>query len=374
MKLCKLFAWALVAITVAEVPAQAAWNNVFQPTCFGRSRTSGYSSGYYYAPSYSNYTPSYYYSPPAVAVAQYAPATPTCSTCQSSPAPVVAQAPPPANDCQQCTTKYVQRSYYQPVTTYESRSYYEPVTTYQSSTYYEPVSSYQTSYYYDPCSCGYKAQCQQVTSYVARQQCCPVQSWVQRCTQVPVTSYKQMYYLEPQTTCCSTTIGAPIPQQQQQQPCTGPGCAPSGPSGPTIQQNPTVAPPSGPSGPASGTSYYPGGLTSNTAPKADPIATGTNAWRPAVNLTSVTPEPKAEPAVNGQVVRTDRTPTANTQILFVNATTGARHSATTNDAGRFQVALGAGNYHVFMTTSSGSAAYHSLVNVDRTRDVNLVNQ
>lgn len=361
MKFCKLIAWALVAVAAAEVPAQAAWNNVFQPTCFGRGTRSnyysGYYSGYYAAPSYSYYTPSYYYAAPTVA--QYAPA---CNTCQS--APVVAAAAP-ANDCQQCTTKYVQRSYYQAVTTYESRSYYEPVTTYQTITHYEPVTSYQTSYYYDPCTCGYKAQCQQVTQYVARQQCCPVQSWVQRCTQVPVTSYKQMYYLEPQTTCCSTTIGAPIPQPT---PCTGPGCAPA--SAPTIQQTPTVPAPA-PAGPTTGTSsYYPTNLTSNTNP------TGTNAWRPALQSPPVpqqVPQQKLD-EVKGQVTRTDRTPTANTQVLFVNAATGARHSATTNDAGRFNVALGSGNYHVFMTTSSGAAAYHSMVNVNPSRDVNLVNQ
>src|SRR5262249_46578058 len=112
--------------------------------------------------------------------------------------------------------------------------------------------------------------------------------------------------------------------------------------------------------------------TSNTNP------TGTNAWRPAAQAPAAQapaalPQPKVDD-VKGQITRTDRTPTANTQVLFVNAATGVRHSATTNTAGRFNVALASGNYHVFMTTSSGAAAYHSLVNVDPSRDVNLVNQ
>ena len=59
--------------------------------------------------------------------------------------------------CQpQCTTQYVQRSYYQPVTTYQQRTYYEPVTTYRTSYYYEPVTSYHYSCYYDPCTCHYQ--------------------------------------------------------------------------------------------------------------------------------------------------------------------------------------------------------------------------
>src|SRR5205085_2627345 len=89
-------------------PAKAAWCNVFQVCC--------HSCGHR-------------------AVSNYAP-DPCCNPC------------PPV-----CTTRYVQRCYYQPVTSYETRSYYEPVTTYRTSYSYEPVTSYRYSCYYDPRTC-----------------------------------------------------------------------------------------------------------------------------------------------------------------------------------------------------------------------------
>jgi hypothetical protein len=55
-----------------------------------------------------------------------------CWNCQNK---TTANAPP-QECCQpqpQCTTRYVQRCYYQPVTTYTQRTYYEPVTTYRTS-------------------------------------------------------------------------------------------------------------------------------------------------------------------------------------------------------------------------------------------------
>src|SRR5688572_16918063 len=181
--------WALT-----EAPAQAAWNNVFQPTLFGRLRKT--TTSHYVAPAVA-------YASPVVA------ATPVCNNCQ----------PAPQN---QCSTSYSQRCYYQPVTTYETKSYYEPVTTYETKSYYEPVTSYRYSCYYDPCTCTTKQVATPVTSYQLRQQSCPVQSWVQRCVQVPVTSYQKACYWQPQTTCCTTTQGALIPingaAPMQQQP------------------------------------------------------------------------------------------------------------------------------------------------------------
>src|ERR1700689_4096043 len=87
-------ALALAGVSgLAATPVQAAWDNVFQPACNTcRPKTSNY----YAPPVVAGYQPAY--------VAQYA------------PPPVVANAPP-ASDCQSCTTRYVQRSYYQPVTT-----------------------------------------------------------------------------------------------------------------------------------------------------------------------------------------------------------------------------------------------------------------
>lgn len=181
-----------LAILAAEArPAQAAWNNVFQVCCDNcRSHTSS----------------SYYGAPDAC-----------CNPC------------PPV-----CTTRYVQRCYYQPVTCYQSRTYYEPVTTYRTSYYYEPVTSYRYTCHYDPCTCSYQQVACPVTSYRMRSQCCPVQSWVQRCCQVPVTSYRASYYWEPVTTCCSTAPACPPA-------ASAPYAAPTTPA-PAVSEQRTPAP------------------------------------------------------------------------------------------------------------------------------------
>src|SRR5438309_2121563 len=68
-----------------------------------------------------------------------------CASCGGQASVAMASpidcAPPCAPPCPQqvCTTRYIQRSYYQPVTSYRYVSYYEPVTSYRTSYYYEPV-------------------------------------------------------------------------------------------------------------------------------------------------------------------------------------------------------------------------------------------
>jgi hypothetical protein len=104
----------------------------------------------------------------------------------------------------------VQRCYYQPITTYETRTYYEPVTTYRTSYYWEPVTTYRYTSYFDPCCCCFRQQACPTTCYRLRSQCCPVQSVVARCCTVPVQSQRLVTYYEPVTTCCQTTIGAPV--------------------------------------------------------------------------------------------------------------------------------------------------------------------
>ncbi len=148
---CALALWGAGAL-----PAQAAWNNVFQVSCYPHGQQSA-----------SYYTP---------------------DPCNPCPQPV-------------CCTRYVQRCYYQPVTCYQTRTYYEPVTTYRTSYYYEPVTSYSYSYYYDPCTCTCRQVACPTTCYQLRSQCCPVQSWVQRCCRVPVTTYQTYSRWEPETTC-----------------------------------------------------------------------------------------------------------------------------------------------------------------------------
>src|SRR3954466_9146478 len=94
------FVWgcALAALLATGGPARAAWNNVFQ-VC--------------------------------------------CSSC-GTPAPVVAAYPadprPQPRPQTSCTTRYVQKCYYQPVLSYRTSTYYEPVTSYRTSYYYEPVT------------------------------------------------------------------------------------------------------------------------------------------------------------------------------------------------------------------------------------------
>src|SRR5438552_3256194 len=129
-----LWGCAIVLLAVEAVPVQAAWDNVFQVSCFHRNRTT---TAYYVAP--------------APTTAYYAAPTTCC-------------APQP------CCPQYVQRSYYQPVQTYETRSYLEPVTTYKTSYYYEPVTSYRYSNYYDPSTCSVQQVAVPTTCYQMKAQ------------------------------------------------------------------------------------------------------------------------------------------------------------------------------------------------------------
>lgn len=380
-----LSAMALLASDVA--PASAAWNNVFQPTLFFRRR-----------PTTSNYVavPAVVYSSPVAVVAQ---ASPVCNTC--APTPVVAQASPcptcPTGGCptacpptQSCTTNYVQRCYYQPVTTYQQQTYYEPVTTTQTSYYYEPVTSYRYSCYYDACSCSYQQVAVPTTSYQLRAQSCPVQSWVQRCAQVPVTTYQKSCYMQPQTTCCQTTAAAPVPVVAAAPAAPCPTCpqqaAPAYiPPQPNYQQPPQYqAPPPG----------NPPIIDQNRAPSLPSTAPGNNQYYPPMNPSTswrpstvsvpaaVTPAPVKAPTppppsvkldrivvgpdsrVDGQVVRSDNTPRANSQVLFVSAQVpGVRETTATNDMGRFSTSLATGGWYVYLTGVDGNLVYHSRIDV-----------
>lgn len=155
--------FALGLMLVGASDAVAAWNNVFQTTCNGRSSRSSY-----FAPS------------------------------------------PPAACCPQ--TSYVQRCYYQSVTTYKTETYYEPVTSYRTSYFWEPVTSYRYTSYYDPCTGCCKKVATPQTSYYLRSKCNAVQSYVQRCRMVPVTEMRRSYYLEPVVSysgCCDSDAPAP---------------------------------------------------------------------------------------------------------------------------------------------------------------------
>src|SRR5262249_34417759 len=200
MRPCRVAVWgcALVLAGVTASPAQAAWCNVFQVTCF----------------RCKSHQP---------AVSAYAPAA-------CCPQPV-------------CTTQYVQRCYYQPVTCYQTKTYYEPVTTYRTSYYYEPVTSYRYSCYLDPCTCSYQQVACPQTCYRLRSQCCPVTSYLQRCCQVPVTSYRLSYYYEPVTTCATPACPSPCAPG-----APAVGEQPGGQMTPGVYEQRTPAPGSGSNG------------------------------------------------------------------------------------------------------------------------------
>lgn len=361
--LCALGMWASMVL-----PVSAGWDNVFQPTLFGRQRT----------------TTNYYYTPPVVVqsspvVAQYSPVV----VAQSAPCDTCAPAPQ-----QQCSTSYVQRSYYQPVTTYENKTVMEQVTTYRTSYYYEPVTSYRMSCYVDPCTGCSKQVAVPQTSYQLRAQNCPVQSWVSRCVQVPVQGYQKVDYWQPQTTCCTTSQGAPIvsappvqqaPVQQQQQ-------APPVIT-PIPEQKPSIS------------SYRTPGVESSKTPQWDqyypPLqktpeirnSTPGMSLQPQLGTPVPLPQPPAPPVrldriavgnshVDGQVVRNDSSPKANAKLLFINAGTGARQTVFTNTAGRFQVDLPAGSWHVYVHGADDIPVHHSRIDVNgaQTRQVNLVSR
>jgi hypothetical protein len=374
-----LWCCALAALAMANGSANAAWNNVFQVCCH-----SCRGSNYVAVPA------------PAPAVANY-------NGC----------------GCQQCTTRYIQRCYYQPVTTYRQSCYLEPVTTYRTSYYYEPCTSYRYSCYYDPCTCSYQQVSCPVTTYRLRSQCCPVTNYLQRCCLQPVTTYQQMTYYVPQTTCCTTTIGAPVAAP----PCAS-SVAPAAPL-PGVQGAPTMPPagqgapmvpapgvygapngaapgvygaPNGTSPAVSGQPNYPmpgvqggpeqppppgqAGATSNNyngAPYMPP--SGGSSYRqprlqgpvPAQPVAPVVPNPRVRldritsaPRHNaeGQVVRADRQPQAGVKVIFVCADAqGGRQSLTTDDSGRFQATLAAGNWLVYTQDGAGRLAYQQKMRI-----------
>ncbi|MSQ96328.1 MAG: carboxypeptidase regulatory-like domain-containing protein [Gemmataceae bacterium] len=344
---------SLVAIAAAVMPASAGWDNVFQPTLFERFRR----------PVVTKYA----YLPPVV-VAQSLPV-------------VVAQSAP--NDpCQKCQTSYIQRSYYQPVTTYETREVKELVTTQRTSYYYAPVTSYRYSSYYDPCTCNYTQVAVPTTAYELRAQSCPVQNWVSRCVQVPVQGYQKVDYWQPQTTCCTTTLGTPIigsgpppqmppaapikdgpPEIRGTQGAAGPKTSPWEQYYPPIEKAPEIRS-------TPGTSFQPKlGFpipVQNNQPATTP--------QPPVKLDRIAVGPDSR--VEGQVTRSDSSPKPNAKLLFVNASSGQRQSINANTAGRFEIDLPTGSWHVYLHGADDLPIYHSRVDVSgaQFRQVNLVSR
>lgn len=362
MRPLRLSLWCSVLMLAGASQAQAAWDNVFQVTCFGCFKK------------------------PAVQANYYAPPPPSpCSTCQQPCQP-------------SCTTQYYLRSYYQPVTTYRTSCYYEPVTTYRTSYYYEPVVSYRYSSYYDPCTCSCQQRAVPVTSYQLRAQSCPVTTYLQRTQLVPETVQKLSYYYEPVTQCCQTTVGAPIPATPGAPPPSGPP-APGGPSGPGgVQESPYYNPP--PSGVTESSRSLPNGSTSIRPPLPDtqsrytpqsPDNGGTYRQPALQSPVPAQPVPAKEtqpppivridrivkaddtPNVEGQVVLGDSNPRSGARVEFVSADQlGAKQTVTADEKGEFKVNLSSGGWLVYIHDENGKPVYKEKVEVKENQPCRMV--
>ena len=343
------FVWgcALVALAAGTGTADAAWDNVFQTCCWGCNKQPA---------------TAYYYAPPVVAAA-------------------------PASPCPQpCTTRYVQRSYYQPVTTYKTETYYEPVTTYRTSYYYEPVTSYRTSCYYDPCTGCPQQVATPVTSYRLKSQCNPVTSYLARTACKPVTSYQMSYYWEPQTTCCQTTIGAPVYTAPVGAPATQPAATDSYGGTPPASYGgtPPGAGDTG-SGQAPTTTDSSRKITTPEPPlmpKAD-----TNSYRqPVLGAPQAAPQPvqPVQPAkvrldkivslhganVQGEVLDSKRLPQSSARVLFVSADRQRTQEEVVADStGNFRVSLTSGSWLIYTYGSDGRPTYHRKLEVRDDEDL-----
>jgi hypothetical protein len=285
-----------------------------------------------------------------------------------------------------CTTRYVQRSYYQPVTCYQTKSYYEPVTSYRTSYYYAPVTTYRYSCYYDPCTCTSRMVAQPCTRYELKSQCCAVQSWVQRCCQVPVTTYRQVCYWEPQT-CCSLVdpcTGAVISNGATNPIATTPA-VPADPAVPAVNESRdtgTGSPlynktyPGTPLPEGSGSSYQ----NRTQRPPLNPPATSApkSPIQPRYDRIAIEENRAGETGLAGRVLRDgDKAPKAGTQLVFIpDSATGTQETATTDADGKFRVKLESGNWLVYLRDASGKAVLHSQVSVGKNelRQMTLVSR
>ncbi len=331
------WAFAVALLAVGAKPAPAAWNSVFQVCCHNCG--------------------------PRASV--------------SASVPVTVAAPPCCDPCppqQVCTTRYVQRCYYQPVTTYQARTYTEAVTTYRTSFYYEPVTSYRYSCYYDPCTCSYQQVACPVTSYRLRSQCCPVTSYLQRCCMVPVTSYRMAFYYEPVTTCCTTSCYPPCPD-----PC---------PPGPSVgEQRSSSAPPA--TQPGVGEYRDPG--TSGSNKPFEPNRNGSSGEPPMSKVPSTSirqPAPPPPPAVKldrivalpghnveGAVVRGDEAPRPGAKLLFVSADRKEAPQSVTADAGgKFRLTLASGAWLVYLNEGAEPTFQTRIEVREETKSLRLVSR
>jgi hypothetical protein len=335
MRISQYLAWggAFAVLAAFGSPSHAAWNNVFQVCCNSCGT-----------------------SPTPVVAAYSDPCAPAC-------------APPPTTTC---TTRYVQRSYYQPVVSYKATTYSEPVTSYRTSYYYEPVTSYRRSCYYDPCTCRYQSVTTPTTCYRLRSQCCPVTSYLQRTCMTPVTSYQQSFYYEPVTSCCTTTTGGAVAsppagasvvpgisetrQPSDALPAPPPGTAEShgiGAPGTEIrrsERSPAIGSPP-PMAPADGASRRP---IPTPPTRFDRIAS------------------RGNPNLEGKVVDASRAPRSGVKILLVSADSrSVQQTVTADQNGKFAAEVGSGGWLLYTHDERGRPVFSRRVEVPSDRGVSM---
>jgi hypothetical protein len=284
-------------------------------------------------------------------------------------------APPDAccNPCPPVCMKYVQKSYYQPVTCYQTRTYYEPCTTYRTSYYWESCTSYRYSCYYDPCTCSYQQVACPVTSYQLRSRCCPVTSYLQRCCLVPVTNYQEIRYYEAVPDC--------------PQPCPNPPCPNGGSYGgsagappytPPSQPGPSQPPVRVEEGPPMGGAYKPNMSLDRQLPAVSPPQSPSSRMQPQPQSPQPPLAPPVAPptvrldrivlgpaqGVEGQVLRSGKTPHGGAQVLFVSAERqGVQRTVTADDAGRFSADLAPGGWLVYIKEPGNQTHFQSKLEV-----------
>jgi hypothetical protein len=319
----------LAVLAIGSGTCQAAWDNVFQVCCH-RCRNQ----------STANYAP-------VVAAPQACP----------QPCP------------QQCTTRYEQRSYYQPVVTYQPYTYQEAVTTYRTSYYWEPVTSYRYSCYYDPCTCSYRQVATPTQSYALKSQCCPVTSYLERTALKPVTTQQLVTYYQPITTCCQTQLGAPVSTL---------------PAGATVVPgaNDQTNPGGGVAVPGASDRTLPGGSDTsrkigvpNDPPPIMPRLNEGSSFRAPATPAPAGPAPTArleriamvpEHDVDGQVLSTTSQPRAGARVLLVSKDRAdVKQSVTADDKGQFHVRLASGSWLVYVHDAEGTAIYQDVLEVGR---------
>jgi hypothetical protein len=208
-----------------------------------------------------------------------------------------------------------------------------------------------------------------------------------------VTSYQLSYYYEPVTTCCTTTVGAPIYGQLPAGAAAAPGGAP-----PVVgegRQVPTPQPPSVGEGREFAPSTSNGTQYDRNAAPYMPKAADSSYYRQPRLQSPVPAQPAAPPnqapprvrleriavlpdqSMDGLVVSSDRVPQANARVLFVHAEqAGGRQAVTADTRGRFRVTLASGSWLVYLEDGRGKQVFQRRVEVggDQPRTMTLVSR